>query len=185
MITNIIEKILEIFEYLLISVLIFLIVYVFIAQLVQVSGDSMNPTFNDKQQLIAEKVSVVLGDLNYTDVVIFNSIEEDDINNSHLLIKRIIGLPGDKIKIENGFVYLNDNRLQEDYLPDGVYTNLKPNNKIIEGEEYIIGEDSYFVMGDNRDESNDSRYFGTLHKNDILAKVVARYYPFEDFKIFK
>lgn len=178
------DKILTSIEYLLMSSMIFFIIYVFVAQLVQVAGVSMSPTLHDKDQLLAEKISLTLNNVNKGDIIIFNS-EPDENNNSHLLVKRVIATQGDTIKFENGFIYLNDKLLQEEYLENDVFTNLNTDHKVIESNEYLIGEDSYFVLGDNRDESNDSRYFGSIHKSDILGKVILRYLPIKDFKIIK
>jgi len=179
---NILNKLLDFFELTIIGALIFMTVYFFIGQLVVVSGDSMEPTFKNNQQLLAEKLTINITTINRGDIVIFNSIGSN-FENSHLLIKRVIGLPGEKIKIQSGIVYINNVPLEENYLNKDVYTNLKYNTKVIEGEEYEIGENSYFVLGDNRDNSVDSRVFGALHKNSIIGKVVLRYYPFKNFKI--
>lgn len=183
-ILNIKDKIFTTIEYLLMSVMIFFFIYIFVAQLVQVSGVSMNPTLQDKDQLLAEKISLSLNNINKGDIIIFNSVPDDN-NLSHLLVKRVIATEGDTIKFENGFVYLNNKLLQEDYLDENVYTNINSEHTLIESNEYLIGKDSYFVMGDNRDESNDSRYFGSIYKNDILGKVILRYLPLEDFMIIK
>lgn len=179
---NFINKLLDFFELVIMGGIIFVIVYFFVGQLVRVSGKSMEPSLYDGQQLLTEKITVNITNLNRGDIIIFNSIEEKD-KSSHLLIKRIIGLPGEKIKIQEGAIYINDQRLEEPYLQPDTFTTLKANSKIKEGEEYMIGEDSYFVLGDNRNDSVDSRVFGTLHKNNILGKAVVRYYPLNDFKI--
>lgn len=184
MITKILKFISSLLEYVLVSVLIFFIIYIFVAQLVQVSGNSMVPTFHDKEQLLAEKLSIATNNIKKGDIIIFNSKNISN-ENVHLLIKRVIATSGDKIKFENGFVYLNDELLTENYLTENTITFIKPEDMIIEGEEYIVGEDSYFVLGDNRTESKDSRSFGSLHKSDIIGKVIARYYPFETYKMFK
>jgi signal peptidase I len=180
---TILNKLLDFFELTVLSALIFMTVYFFIGQLVEVSGDSMEPTFSNGQQLLAEKLTVNITTINRGDVVIFNNIT-NKIEESHLLIKRVIGLPGEKIKIQNGSVYINNEKLKEPYLKNDVYTYIKTNYNMIDGEEYEIGADSYIVMGDNRTNSVDSRIFGALHRNNIIGKVVLRYYPIKSLKIF-
>jgi len=173
-----INTLLDFFELALLGTLIFITVYFLIGQLVEVSGDSMEPNFKNGQQMIAEKLTINITKIQRGDIVIFNSLD-----TRNLLIKRVIGLPGEKIKIQDGLVYINDTHLDEPYLVKNTYTKLKYNNKMEEGKDYEIGEDSYVVLGDNREVSIDSRAFGSLHKNDILGKVILRYYPIKDFRI--
>jgi len=173
------DILLEFFELTIIGALIFVIVYLFVGQLLEVSGDSMEPNFHDKEQIVAEKLSPNITELKRGDIVIFN----DPTQKDKLVIKRIVGLPGEEVKIENGLVYINNTLLEEPYLAMDTYTNLKYNHKIKEGEEYEIGEDSYIVLGDNRDNSRDSREWGALHKNNILGKAMIVYYPVKNFKI--
>ncbi len=169
----------EYFQIIFIFLIVFAIVYFFVGQLYEVVGNSMLPTFTDKEQLIAEKISVNINNIERGDIIIFKNMNE----NGRLLIKRIIGLPGDNLKIQDGDVYINANLLTEDYLSDDTVTNGK--RILEEGPEYKIPQDSYVVMGDNREESNDSREWGYVKKENIVGRVVLVYYPLQNFRFVK
>ena len=110
------------------------------------------------------------------DIVIFKSELQDENGKNKLLIKRVIGLPGDKITINDGKVYINDKEYDESYLKDGYTTGSVNNFKVPKGE--------YFVMGDNRVVSIDSRYseVGCIKKNAIKGRAVLRLFPFTKIK---
>jgi len=169
----------EYFQIIFIFLIVFAIVYFFVGQLYEVVGNSMLPTFTDKEQLIAEKISVNINNIERGDIIIFKNMNE----NGRLLIKRIIGLPGDNLKIQDGDVFINENLLTEDYLSDDTVTNGK--RILEEGPEYKIPQDSYVVMGDNREESNDSREWGYVKKENIVGRVVLVYYPLQNFRFVK
>jgi len=138
---KILHQLLDFFEITLICCLVFFTVYLFVGQLVEVSGNSMEPNFHNGQQILAEKFSLNITNLKRGDVIIFENTENNR-QNRRLLIKRIIGLPNETTKIENGQVYIDDKILEEPYLKKDTYTNLKSDYKLKEGEEYKIGEDS-------------------------------------------
>lgn len=171
---------LEFIELTIIGALTFVIVYVFLGQLLEVSGNSMEPTLHDKEQIIAEKLTINIGELKRGDIVIFN----DPTEPTKLVVKRVIGLPAETIRISGGFVYINNQLLEEPYLEPNVYTNIKHNHTIKENEEYEIGPESYILLGDNREHSRDSREWGALHKTSIIGKAFMVYYPMNEFKIF-
>lgn len=110
------------------------------------------------------------------DIVIFKSELQDENGKNKLLIKRVIGLPGDKITINDGKVYINDKEYDENYLKDGYTTGSVNNFKVPKGE--------YFVMGDNRVVSIDSRYseVGCIKKDAIKGRAVLRLFPFTKIK---
>jgi len=146
----------------------------------EVQGSSMEPNFHNGERVYTDRlpqwfsntfVGNILG-LNYDrgDVVVL-SIPGTNIS----LIKRIVGMPGDKVEIKEGKVYLNDQLLKEDYLADDLKTN--PGTFLQEGESRIIPDNSYFVAGDNRPKSNDSRYFGFVQKAWLQGKILARVWP--------
>ncbi|MBF1319570.1 signal peptidase I [Mogibacterium diversum] len=110
------------------------------------------------------------------DIVIFKSELQDENGKNKLLIKRVIGLPGDKITINDGKVYVNDKEYDESYLKDGYTTGSVNNFKVPKGE--------YFVMGDNRVVSIDSRYseVGCIKKDAIKGRAVLRLFPFTKIK---
>lgn len=157
----------------------------------QVEGPSMEPNFYNRQLLFADRTvqwigATPLGDLGYDyhkgDVIIF------DFNGINL-IKRIIATEGDKVVISNGHVFVNDQQLEEIYLPAGRQT-VVPGGSIstlTEGESVIVPSDSYFVLGDNRDVSKDSRYsdVGFISRPEMKGRVFLRYWPFDQAGIIR
>lgn len=154
---------------LLLALFIFFVVQVTI-QSCQVDGESMEPSFEEPQRLLVIKAVYWFGDPQRGDVVIFHSKTRSDEN----LIKRVIGLPGETVEIKDGTVYIYDEPLEEPYiaeLPDSDY----PSIEVPEGE--------YFVMGDNRNHSNDSRSWGALPGENIIGKVWLCYWPLTDWHL--
>lgn len=150
-----------------------------------VKQTSMQNTFQPNDYVIMYKLAYA-GDKTPQrgDVVIFQSeIENEETGKDKLLIKRVIGLPGDTIKIEDGKVYLNGELFEEDYIKDG-YT--PAGNTPAEGELFAVPEDEYFCMGDNRVVSLDSRYteVGTITEDQIEGKAVLRLFPFNKIHTF-
>lgn len=131
-----------------------------------VSGLSMYPTLNDNQYLIVSKIS----DYSRGDIITFKNPKK----NNKVLIKRVIGIPGDTIEIKDGHVYRNDKELNEPYINEPYIT---------EGAEgkITVADNHIFVMGDNRGNSLDSRYdmVGQVDKSNIIGKVILSIYPFE------
>jgi signal peptidase I len=164
-------------EILVISIAIFALAWIFLAEPLEVTGDSMLPTLHTKEQVVAEKVSMNFGDLERQNIVVFHSPENPKI----LVIKRIIGLPGDVFSIIDGQVYINESKLDEDYLAEGTKTIGKDaigNNQIIS-----IPEGKFLALGDNRTNSTDSRDFGLVSKDALVGKAVVVYYPIENFRL--
>lgn len=158
---------------------IFVVVYLFVFQPNQVKGHSMEPTFHDGEYIMTDKISFRVGIPQRGDVVVFKSPKNADID----FIKRIIGLSGDKVKISGGKVYVNEKILDEsDYLAPTVYTG--PQSYLAENREIVVPDGKYFVMGDNRSGSSDSRDFGPVLPSEFIGKVFFRYYPFDRFGKF-
>ena len=132
----------------------------------------MLPTFISGDYIFTSKVTYKLRPIQRGDIVVFKEPRRHEIE----YIKRVIGLPGDKIMVKNGIVYLNNIPLQEDYI--SLSTPLMPNGFLIEGRPIIVPENSVFVMGDNREVSSDSREFGPIQITSIIGQVFYRYYPF-------
>jgi len=166
-------------EILIIGSTIFLLGYRFVVQLLEVTGESMKPTLLDKEQVIAEKLSARFKPLERGEIIIFRHPEQ----HSRLLIKRIIALPGEKIKIMNGQVFINDEVLTEPYLEPETTTD--GNKMIIEGSEYNINNNSYVLMGDNRDKSSDSRSLGAIREELVVGRAMLVYYPFTDVRLIE
>ncbi|WP_443082215.1 signal peptidase I [Terrisporobacter sp.] len=139
-----------------------------------VSGQSMYPTLENKDYLIVNKLAYNRELPNRGDIIVFKtSLIDDERNEKKNLVKRIIALPGDHLVIEDNEVYINEKLLKEDYLT-GVYTY---------GDiDMIVPANEIFTMGDNRENSDDSRkdYIGTISLDDIVGEVVLRAYPFNN-----
>ena len=142
-----------------------------------VKQTSMQDTLNPNDYIIMYRMAYS-GDKEPKrgDIVIFKSELQDENGKNKLLIKRVIGLPGDKITINDGKVYINDKEYDESYLKDGYTTGSVNNFKVPKGE--------YFVMGDNRVVSIDSRYseVGCVKKDAIKGRAVLRLFPFTKIK---
>jgi signal peptidase I len=167
----------DIFELTIISLTIFLVIYLFVGQLLEVTGDSMNPTFYDKEQVLAEKVSKKFKPFERGDIVIFRHPEK----NERLLIKRVIAMPFENFKISEGKIFINGELLDEPYLPEDIVTS--GGSYFNEGTEYNIPIYTYVLMGDNREKSSDSRVFGPVRDQLIIGRAAAVYYPLRNFRI--
>ncbi|MDI9490065.1 MAG: signal peptidase I [Saccharofermentanales bacterium] len=170
------DKLLQFLDWLrtfLFIILIGLFISLFVIQRNTISGPSMEPTLQNNDQIFVEKISKYFK-IERGDIVTIDEAEDDHPHN--LLIKRVIGLPGEKIEINDGVVYINDQELIEEYLPNGVVTTANPE---MEHTSEILGEDEYFVLGDNRSVSKDSRRLGPVHKDQIIGKLLVRFYPFD------
>lgn len=140
-----------------------------------VDGKSMQPTLYDGNLLMVNKVVYDWTDVDHSDVVVFHANQEEDY------VKRVIGLPGDRIRYENDTLYLNGKAVEEDYLNPYRKQDGKPLTQSFRLEEVTemteVPEGHVFVMGDNRRESLDSRYFGFVPIETIVGKVDVRYWP--------
>lgn len=150
------------------SVLIAVVSIVFIYQPVKVEGTSMMPGLADQERIFINKFTYRfgLGSIERGDTVVFEF--PGDISKSY--IKRVIGLPGDRVRIDDGQVYVNGEPLTEDYVePD--YRDDVPMREI------VVKPDEYFVLGDHRNSSSDSRVWGTVPRKYIYGKAVFCYWP--------
>lgn len=174
--------ILEIVMYCLIALVIAWLIVTFVGQRTVVDGDSMYNTLSDGDNIIVEKLSYTFGSPDRYDIVVFPHYDENYGGNVYY-IKRIIGLPGETIQIEDGLIYLIKDNGEKEILPDeyGYYYDGKPMNGYLASEPVTIPEGCYFVMGDNRNNSKDSRQIGVVKEDDILGKAWLRFYPFGDF----
>lgn len=166
----------DIIETVVIAIFIFVVVYMFLLQPHQVRGESMLPTFEDSQYILTDKLSYRFGTPQRGDVIVFKSPQNGAVD----FIKRIIGMPGEKIKLVNGKVMILSPTYPEGYTLNETYTNgapTKPDAKLQEGEEYLIPPGQYFVMGDNRNHSSDSRSFGAVTRESIIGRAWIRYWP--------
>lgn len=144
-------------------------VVTFVGQRIEVSGSSMETTLSDKDQLIVDKMTYRFRDPKRYDIVVFPYQYQDNT----YYIKRIIGLPGETVQILSGMVYIDGMRLDEHYGDE-----IMENPGIAE-EPLTLGEDEYFVLGDNRNNSSDSRAsdVGLIHRKDLIGRAWIRVWP--------
>ncbi len=173
-IKGIIDFVMDILETVAFIGSIFIVVYLFIITPNQVKGASMEPSFKSGDYILTSRVTYKLRRPDRGDVVVFKAPKNPDIE----YIKRIIGLPGDKILIENGQVYVNGQALPEQYT--AAATNLWEGGFIKEGTTIIVPDGYVFVMGDNRPRSSDSREFGPVPVESIIGQVFYRYFPVDE-----
>ncbi len=170
----------EIMEVALIALIAVLVIRYFFVQPFLVSGASMEPTFSGGDYLLIDEISYRFREPSRGEVVVFKYPG----NESIYYIKRIIGLPGEKIEIKNGKIVVFNNKhsegivLSEKYLPFGLNTTGKE-------ESVVIGSDEYFVLGDNRNFSFDSRSWGALQKNELVGLVRLRLWPPNEVMAFE
>ena len=167
-------NIVEIVAYLILAVLIIKFVPKYVMERVSVEGESMLETLHDGDQLIGEKLSVRFNNLKRYDIIYF---APKGNHKAVDFIKRIIGLPGETIYIENSVVYVNGFPLQEDFAREADFLAYTASSPI------ILGADEFFVMGDNRNHSTDSRSssVGVVHLKDIEGRAVFRLWPLSGF----
>lgn len=150
----------------------------FVGQRTSVSGSSMEPTLHHNDQLILDKISYRFSEPERFDIIVFPF----QYAEKTYYVKRIIGLPGETVQIDStGNIYINGEILEENY---GKETILYPG---LASEPITLGEDEYFVLGDNRNNSSDSRdpSVGNIRRSSIMGKAWVRIWPFEQFGILQ
>lgn len=172
MIKAVIDFVMDILETVVFIASIFLVFYLFIVQPNQVKGASMENTFHSGEYIFTSKVTYKFRQIKKGDVVIFKSPKNNEIE----LIKRVIALPGDTIKIEGTDVFVNNIKISEPYIKDNTY--VIPGGALMDGVPLTIPEGFIFVMGDNRGASSDSREFGPVPESLLIGEVFYRYFPF-------
>ena len=156
----------EILETILLVIAIYALVNLSSARYM-VQGKSMYPNFDDNQILYISRLNYLLGEPQRYDIVVFhypNNPQED-------YIKRVIGLPGDVVEFRDAQVYVNDQHLEEPYINEACTPIECPDKQL------ALGPDEFFVMGDNRNNSTDSRVFGPVKRSLIVGEVLVRYWP--------
>ena len=172
-------------KFVAIGLLIGILLVVFVVQRNDVYGSSMEPTLHTGDAVFVEMISVYTGNFSRGDIITIDAKGMDGYAHEENLIKRIVGLPGETIKIADGKVYINGELLDEsDYLPAGTMTYVGAEGQARGYDEITLGPDEYYCMGDNRGGSNDSRRMGPFKKSQIDAKVLMRIYPFNKMKFF-
>ncbi len=168
-----IHEIVSLILYILAVYVVCLLVTRYVGQKTVVDGSSMWPTLEDGDNLIVDKISYRIRDPERFDIVIFRYLYLDDC----YYIKRIIGLPGETVQIADGQIYINGEILEENYGSEPI---INPGRAY---EPVTLGEDEYFVLGDNRNLSSDSREpsVGNVARSQIIGRAVWRLYPFSAF----
>ncbi len=145
---------------------------------VTVVGPSMSPTLENGEKILVNRISCKLFGPGQNDLIVFlpNGNEK-----SHYYIKRVIGLPGDRVQIKDGIIYINGEPFEEKIEVSAI------ENPLLAEEEIVVGEDEYFVLGDNRNNSEDSRYasIGNVKKEYIVGKAWCIVYPWNRFGLLK
>lgn len=165
---------LDILETVVIALAIFVIIYLFLFQPHQVRGNSMYPNFHDADYLLTDKISYRLSQPKKGDVVIFVAPKNEEYD----YIKRVVALPGEKVSINDADQVLVDNQIvDEPFLPEDIKTY--GGNFLEIGKTITVPEDQYFVLGDNRSHSSDSRDWGFVPKENLVGKAWFRYWPLD------
>jgi signal peptidase I len=156
----------------IISIAIAVVVIVFLYQPVKVEGTSMMPWLHDQERIFVNKFVYRFEEIRRGDIVVFRF--PLDPNKSY--IKRVAGLPGDEVELIRGELHINGRRVEETYVPD----------EFQDASTYppiTVPDDSYYVLGDHRNTSNDSRTWGTVPRNFIVGKAVFAYWPINRFGV--
>lgn len=182
---NVLKEILSTSIYLLVVLCAAYLIITYVGQRTQVSGSSMEATLSENDNLIVDKITYRFSDPQRFDIIVF-PYEPDFayyVNTEPVYyIKRIIGMPGETVQIdENGNIYIDGEILEESYGKEVIMYAGRAS------EPVVLGEDEYFVMGDNRNNSSDSREpsVGNINRDDIIGRAWLRIWPFNKFGILK
>lgn len=172
------KEALETSIYLLVVFLVSLFIITFVGQRTVVEGPSMQSTLNSGDNLIVDKLTYRFSEPKRFDIIVFPHAKHE------YYIKRIIGLPGETVYIsENGDIYINEQKLEENFGKEVI----EENRRGLAAEPIVLGEDEYFVLGDNRNHSSDSRFadVGNIKRKNIIGKAWVRIFPFNEFGLIK
>lgn len=175
---NIMKEILSTSIYLLVVLCAAYLIITYVGQRTQVSGSSMETTLSDGDNLLVDKITYRFSEPKRFDIIVFPFQYDTDT----YYIKRIIGMPGETVQIDyDGNIYINGSLLEESYGREVIQ------NPGRAAEPITLGEDEYFVMGDNRNNSSDSRdpSVGNIHRKDIIGRAWVRIWPFPKFGVLK
>jgi signal peptidase I len=172
-----------------VAVLVAVLLRAFVVQTFFIPSGSMEPTLQIGDRILVNKLSYHLHGVDRGDIVVFSRPPTENCGGPEVndLVKRVIGLPGDVISVSSGYVYIDGKRLNESWLPtseQGVTVAGPPGNSSNLAHAYRIPADNYFVMGDNRTDSCDSRYWGPISRSLIVGKVEVRVWPVSSLRIF-
>ncbi len=151
------------------ALVVALVIKTFLFQAFFVPSGSMEPTLKVHDRVLVNKLSYEMHDVHRGDIIVFTPPPGSEPGYAHL-VKRVIGLPGETVSASGGHVFIDGKQLSEPYLPKGTYTS--------DFAPVKIAPDHYWMMGDNRGDSSDSRVWGTIAKNAIVGRVFVRIWPF-------
>lgn len=160
----------ELTRWLIVLIVLATLVHFYVGTISIVEGESMKPNFYSGQYLLTDRWHYLFGEPQRGDPVVLRFPGDPEHTK---YIKRIIGLPGEKIEIKNGIIYINDKKLDEPYLPEQTLT--------FPDMSQHLEDDDYFLMGDNRSNSSDSRIWGICPKRDLIGKAWYIIWPFQFF----
>lgn len=170
----------DLIQTLVIAGAIFVVIYAFLFRPYQVNGHSMDPTFENGEYVLTNLISMRFDPLKRGEIIVF--VAPPDKEKDY--IKRVIGIPGDRIKLERGNVYLNGEMIdQSSFLSSDVKTN--GGMFLGEGDEVVVPDDQYFVMGDNREFSSDSREWGFVPVKSVIGRSFFVYWPLNHLRMVK
>lgn len=184
MVSSVSGMFLDLIETAVIGLSLFLVVYLFFMQPHQVNGQSMEPNLHSNDYVLTDKISYKVGQPERGDIIVFHAptAAQCPKGTGCDYIKRIIALPGETIEVKDGKYYVNGALLDEDYLPDSLET--MP-NAFTNGRVVTLGEDEYFVSGDNRPNSSDSRSWGPITSKEIVGRAFFRYWPLNSIMVIR
>jgi len=157
---------LEVLQTVLMALVLYFVIDLVLGR-VRVENISMLPTLEPGEFILVNKMAYRIGDFNYGDIVIFHHSESEDY------IKRVIGLPGDNVRVQGGVVYVNNRPTQETYISS------PPNYS----GSWTVPEEHLFVLGDNRNQSSDSHNWGFVPVQSVVGRALVIYWPVDNFKI--
>ena len=161
------------------AVLVAIVVRSFLLQMFWIPSESMAPTLEENDRVVVSKLGDVANP-SRGDIIVF-SRPPGLVSGEEHLIKRVIGLPGDRVAFADGGVFINDQPLPEPYLPPGTETLQLTDPGCLLDDPCVVGPDQYWMMGDNRDESADSRRFGAIESDTIVGRAFVTVWPFSRF----
>lgn len=171
-IKRVVAAIFDFLQSIVVVMAIMVMIYLFIMSPQEISGASMETNFHNGEFILTNKIEYKFTDPKRGDIVIFKSPRNKEID----YIKRVIALPGETIRLSNSIFFINGKKVDEPYLAPGTYTF--GGSFLIENTDFVVPKGKYFVVGDNRPHSSDSREFGPIAKEDFIGKALLRYWPF-------
>lgn len=174
---SVLRELVELVLYMGVVLVLAGLIVTFVGQRTMVSGSSMENTLSDKDNLIVDKITYRFSEPKRFDIIVFPFQYEEDT----YYIKRIIGMPGEKVQIIDGNILIDDKVLEENYGREVIQSAGRASEPI------TLGEDEYFVMGDNRNASADSREpdVGNINRDDIIGRAWVRIWPLNKFGVLK